>query len=130
MKATPATSYWAGPASLALTAITGVYVWYVAAGQNLPVVPGYGPAFFVLWFMGLAMHVLSGMRDNARANTQVLGRAMLPLALLGIGTFLLLIAAPIANWLGLIAGYQGAFYLLASLIAVKWVLAHLHFLRR
>ena len=86
-------------------------------------------AFFILWVLGLAMSILAGFRDQVTIAPARVGWTYGPLMALGILAFVMLPAVPIANWLGWLRGYRLAFDVLAVVVAAKWVLAHLHFLR-
>ncbi len=127
MQATPTTVFsWAGPISWALAGVTVLFIWAVVTGRAPALSIGSGRAFLILWALGLCLSITAGLRDNITQLPPSVGWANGPLMALGVGAFALLVIVPIGNALGWIHAYDGAFKLLAGLITVKWVLAHLH----
>ena len=122
------TGHWSGPASLLVGAAAAAYVGIVVLGRGQSGTVD-ARAFFILWVLGLAMSILAGFRDQVTIAPARVGWTYGPLMALGILAFVMLPAVPIANWLGWLRGYRLAFDVLAVVVAAKWVLAHLHFLR-
>lgn len=120
---------WAGTASLLAGAVMAAWVIIVVVSRERSL--GIeAPAFFVLWALGLTMSILAGFRDQVTVTPAQVGWTYGPLMALGILAFVMLPGVPVANLLGWLKGYRSAFDLLAVVIIAKWMLAHLHFLRR
>lgn len=120
--------HWSGLASMLAGAAAATYIGIVVSGRGQSGAVE-ARAFFILWVLGLVMSILSGLRDQVTVAPARVGWAYAPLMALGILAFVMLPLVPIANLLGWLRGYRAAFDLLAAIIAAKWVLAHLHFLR-
>lgn len=105
----------------------------VFTGRKLPLFTGDRWAFVALWAIGLTMSILAGNRDAPNAggapDVSVLGWTMQPLMVLGIGAMAMLPLVLAGLKLPAIFGVSGEFAILSGIIVVKWVLAHLHFLR-
>ncbi len=117
---------WAGPTSLALAGAIALFIWVVLTGKTPALTSGDGRAFLILWVLGLCLSITAGVRDNITQLPPAVGWANGPLMVMGAAAFALLVLALIGNALGWIHGFDGAFKLLATVITVKWALAHLH----
>jgi hypothetical protein len=79
--------------------------------------------FFVLWFLGISMSVLSALRDHPSGppDEWLPIPVYLPLSLLGALSFILLFVMLTPRY----TNYRKAFFLLTVIIASKWVIVHL-----
>jgi hypothetical protein len=83
----------------------------------------YKRPFFVLWFLGITMSVLSALRDYPEGTPdQWLPIPVYwPLTILGALSFILLFVMLIPRF----TNYKKAFILLTFIIASKWTIVHL-----
>jgi hypothetical protein len=122
---------WAGIASLGAAVVAAGIVYAYLSGYQLPLVRGERSAFLLLWVVGLTMSILAGMRDapntGGQPDASVLGWTLNPLVTLGILSFAMLPVAMVGVRLPTLGGHPGFFVVLAAIIGIKWILAHLHF---
>jgi hypothetical protein len=108
------------------------FVYTVTIGGSPLGLSGHS-AFAILWAIGLGMSILAGTRDSVptasgQPDFSALGWTMGPLMALGFAAMAMLPAVLLGASFPPIGGVPGEFAALATIIAIKWVLAHLHFL--
>ncbi len=105
---------------VALLALLIVYL--VITGRRLPFIRSDRAAFYVLWAIGLSMSILAGTRDMVDGKfimPQLVLNILMPL---GAISFLLPVIMLVGRSLPLFSNYRTAFFLLAGMIGVKWLL--------
>lgn len=85
----------------------------------------WGLVFTLLWFAGLALSMLGGMRDMSEANMTPTGVFNLPLMILG---GIAMLSGPVIWIIGSKTNplpYQVGYYLLSSVVIIKLVLVRI-----
>lgn len=119
---------WAFYASIAAALAAAAVFFAARSGKDIPILSNEKAAFYILWIIGFSMSMFSGIRDTADGQWHLPGWLMTPLMIGGILAFILLLVMLFRIPIPWVKEYANAFVLLAGIIAVKWVLAHINWI--
>lgn len=113
--------------SIGLALVAAVFVYGVLTNMNVPLVSSVRSALVALVILGFVMCVSGGLSNKVDKGGFSWHSPFVILGfLLGLTAIYVAFAGLTGRSLPFVTGERGAFILLASIIAVQWVLSRVH----
>ncbi len=113
-----------GVASNVFGLVTAGYIYAVYTEVKLPFITGYKRASVVLFFMGLIMSMLAGIRDSQAGDIFEVMPSMVLNSLMGLGALAVLVLIIVLTGVKLpvLSDHYLTFRVLAAIIGVKLII--------